>query len=171
MDAESLINRLEGQARLIRDLLLDTPPAAARWRPAADRWSLVEVAAHLLDEEREDFRPRLDLTLHQPGREWPPIDPQGWVHARAYQERELDAVLEAFLREREDSLAWLHGLRDPDWERCHTHPDGFSLRAGDLLAAWVAHDLLHVRQIARLQLQRLALDCAPYSPDYAGPLS
>ncbi|MFA7331332.1 MAG: DinB family protein [Candidatus Delongbacteria bacterium] len=171
MNAETLISQLEGQARLIRDLLLDTPPEAARWRPGAESWSLLEVTAHLLDEEREDFRLRLDLTLHQPDREWPPIDPQGWVHARAYQERELDAVLEAFLREREDSLAWLHGLREPDWGRAHAHPAGFSLRAGDLLAAWVAHDLLHVRQIARLQLQRLARDCAPYSPDYAGPLS
>ena len=34
---------------------------AARVRHDDDHWSLVEVVGHLLDEEREDFRARIEL--------------------------------------------------------------------------------------------------------------
>lgn len=171
MDALDMMDRLESQARLIRDLLRNTRPDEAAWRPEPARWSLLEVACHLRDEEREDFRPRLEMLLHRPEGEWPPIDPEGWVLSRAYAGQKLETVLEAFLREREDSLAWLHGLMAPDWRRSRVHPAGFVLRAGDLLAAWVAHDLLHVRQIVGLQLLRLAGRAQPYSLEYAGELS
>ena len=42
------------------------------------------------------------------------------------------------------------------------------MAAGDLLAAWVAHDLLHIRQIARIQYEHARALAAPYKMDYAG---
>jgi hypothetical protein len=42
------------------------------------------------------------------------------------------------------------------------------MAAGDLLASWVAHDLLHVRQIARLRYEYVRKLAAPYGVDYAG---
>jgi hypothetical protein len=47
----------------------------ARWKPGADRWSILEVINHLYDEEREDFRKRLALVLDNPDEPWPAIDP------------------------------------------------------------------------------------------------
>ena len=41
--------------------------------------------------------------------------------------------------------------------------------AGDLLASWLAHDLLHVRQLARLHWQYLTAAAKPFQTDYAGP--
>jgi hypothetical protein len=37
------------------------------------------------------------------------------------------------------------------------------------MAAWVAHDLLHIRQIAELPHAYLAVVAAPYRTEYAGP--
>jgi hypothetical protein len=76
--------------------------------------------------------------------------------------------MEAFLEERRRSLAWLRGLASPDWSRVHSHPRFGSMAAGDLLAAWVAHDLLHLRQLSRLLYERLREVVHPFKVDYAG---
>jgi hypothetical protein len=168
MDSQWLIARLGRNAPLIRGLVEGITPEQAPWKPEPQAWSILEVVNHLYDEEREDFRTRLDLVLQDPERDWPPIDPQGWVAKRSYNTRGLEESLNNFLAERERSLAWLEGLRDADWEKARVHPIAGSLRAGDLLASWVAHDFLHARQLARLHLQYAARQAVPYDGSYAG---
>lgn len=167
MDAADVIARLESGAPAVAALVTGVADGAARLRPGPEDWSILEVVAHLLDEEREDFRPRLDVVLHRPGEAWSPIDPQGWVASRAYNERDPAETLAAFLGEREASLAWLRGLASPDWEARYEAPWG-PIRAGDLLAAWAAHDTLHLRQL--VELRRFLDEAAsiPYDPAYAG---
>ena len=97
------------------------------------------------------FRQRLDYLLNRPREEWPPIDPMGWVTSRKYNERELASSLQNFLNERQNSLAWLAGLGSPNLEQYETHPVAGKFHAGDMLAAWVAHDLLHLRQLIELK--------------------
>ena len=169
MEPHPYIEALEANAAAIAALARAMPVAQVRWRPAPTAWSTLEVLNHLADEEREDFRTRLDYALHRPGETPPPIDPVGWVVTRAYHQRELDESLARFLAERQHSLTWLHGLAAPDWARACRLPSGHSLHAGDLLVAWVAHDLLHLRQLVELQYQAHASHAAPYSGAYAGP--
>ena len=154
-------------AATIATLVAGVSPEEARRRPAPDAWSLLEVICHLHDEEREDFRPRLDVVLHRPEEAWPRIDPGGWVTARHYQDRTLAEVLAAFLGERERSLAWLASLTAPDWGREYQAPFG-RITAGDLLASWPAHDLLHTRQLVELRHARLLTQVAPHRTQYAG---
>ncbi len=169
-DALNLIDHLEQSADVIRQLVQSVLPEQEGWKPAANpgQWSVLEVVGHLLDEEREDFRVRLGLILDDPEIEWPPIDPQGWVEERSYATRDLWETLESFLEERSRSLIWLRELESPDWSRKKTHPVAGSLAAGDMLAAWAAHDLLHIRQLTRLHLQYVKRMAAPYSTEYAG---
>jgi hypothetical protein len=162
------IAQMAASAEAIGQLLAGVDAERARWRPAAEQWSMLEVACHLLDEEREDFRQRIDLTLHHPEREWPPIDPGRWVTERAYQERDLAEVLGQFQAERQHSLAWLGSLEAADWSTKRRHPAGFELRAGDLLSSWAAHDLLHIRQLVELHYATLAVHAAPMQIGYAG---
>ena len=170
MDPAAYVAALEANAEAIAALARAMPPARVRWRPSPDAWSVLEVINHLADEEREDFRTRLDTVLHRPTEMPPPIDPDGWVLARDYNGRDLDESLSRFLAERRQSLGWLRTLTAPDWSRTWTHPSGdFSIRAGDLLVAWAAHDLLHLRQLVELQYACRAQDAAPYDVAYAGP--
>ena len=134
MDFEFCLSQLAHNSRRIRALVEGVTDAQARWKPDADSWSILEVACHLLDEEREDFRVRLDITLHRPQEPWPDIDPEGWVTARRYNDGDLASVLSAFLKEREASLAWLEGLAADDWNTLYVSPFG-QMAAGDLLAA------------------------------------
>ena len=169
LEPEGVAARLDANGRVFQALLEGVGPGQARWKPEPGKWALVEVVNHLADEEAEDFRRRLDLTLHRPGEPWPRIDPEGWAVERRYLERELAPSLERFLEERSRSLSWLKGLRAPALERAYRHPTLGSVSAGDLLASWLAHDLIHIRQITRLHHQWLGVQAAPYGTSYAGP--
>jgi uncharacterized damage-inducible protein DinB len=168
MDLNYFIQRFSQNRDVFQSLLRCVSPEQAAWKPAPDKWSMLEVVNHLYDEEREDFRQRLELTLKDPAEAWPRIDPQGWVESRQYSERGLGASLDNFLSEREKSLSWLKELSAPSWQNRHEREAG-TLSAGDLLASWLAHDFLHLRQLTRLHWQYLTALAAPYQTAYAGP--
>jgi hypothetical protein len=165
---QEIVARLERNREVICSLVSSVPPEQARWKPSEKQWSILEVINHLDDEERDDFRKRIDLTLHQPDRDWPPIDPARWCVERRYNERDLEESVKRFAAERERSILWLRGLGSPDWDRFREHPRAGVLRAGDLLASWLAHDYLHIRQLTRLHLEHHRAVCGPYSTEYAG---
>jgi hypothetical protein len=167
MDATLLIAELAAGEQIFRELVAGITQSQAEVRPEPDAWSVLEVVCHLYDEEREDFRQRLDYTLHKPGETWPPIDPGGWVTSRAYNQRSLEDALAGFLVERQRSLDWLRSLQSPDWEAGHQTTFGI-MKAGDILASWVAHDNLHTRQLVELRRSRLLLLVQPYDVRYAG---
>ena len=167
MQYTQMRQRLAHNAERIVLLVQNVSLQQARWRPDPDSWSMLEVINHLYDEEREDFRMRLDIVLHYPQREAPSIDPLGWVHERGYNERDLEESVGNFLAERQESLEWLKSLREPDWDASYEAPFG-TIRAGDIFAAWVAHDLLHMRQLVELHYAYAADLAAPYSVSYAG---
>lgn len=167
MEVEQLRAQLARTGEVIRALVAGVPTEQARQRPAPSAWSMLEVINHLADEEREDFRARVAWFLAGAEGTMPPIDPEGWVTARRYNERDLDASIADFGRERAASLDWLAGLDAPDWDRAIEAPWG-ELRAGDIFAAWAAHDLLHLRQLIELWWDATERAAAPFSVRYAG---
>ena len=90
------------------------------------------------------------------------------MRSRAYNERDLADSLSRFQAARADSLAWLGALAAPDWESAAVSPWGFTMRAGDMLASWLAHDGLHIRQLVELQRAWDERQLAPYRLEYAG---
>jgi hypothetical protein len=168
MDLDYFINRLSENRNVFESLLRGATAEQAQWKPAPEKWSMIEVVNHLLDEEREDFRQRLELTLEDAVEPWPTIDPQGWVGSRKYSERELGPSLDNFLHERQKSLAWLKEFSAPNWQNRH-EVSGRVRTAGDLLVSWLAHDFLHIRQLTRLHWQYLTVIGAPYETAYGGP--
>ncbi len=171
VDAERLIARLERFGDTLPAVVGDLRPPDARWRSADGAWSILEIVTHLADEEVEDFRPRLRLTLDTPAEPWPPIDPEGWAVEHRYNEGDLAEALGRFQTERRASVQWLRGLgpaASVDWRATHAHPRLGSMRAGDLLVAWVAHDYLHLRQISKRMYQMTQDDGGEYEARYAG---
>lgn len=164
----TVITRLSQSAETIQSLVHHVEKKQAVWKPSAAQWSILEVINHLADEEREDFRTRLGLTLNNPDAPWPDIDPEIWVIERAYNTRDLSESLEQFLLERDKSITWLKGLTSPNLELAQVRPSFGSLRAGDLLASWMVHDLLHIRQLTRLHYQWLGQEAKPFVIKYAG---
>lgn len=166
MNLKPLVSRMEHNAQAIRTLVQDVSDRRAHWKPDPEAWSMLDVVNHLAYEEEHDFRDRLDLILHRRQEPWPSGDSARGVTDRSRQ-RSLEEALAAFLTAREESLAWLEGLKEARWETPYEAPFG-EIKAGDVMAAWVAHDLLHVRQLVELHWRHLTEDVEPYRLGYAG---
>jgi hypothetical protein len=168
MNHQKIIEQLGANVDVFRHLFQSLSVEQARWKPDKDRWSILEVINHLYDEEREDFRKRLGLVLTNPAEPWPPIDPEGWVVQRRYNERDLNQSLHNFFEEREKSLFWLDKLDSPDWQATYRHPQMGPMSAELILANWLAHDLFHIRQVTDLHYAYLTELVKPVSLKYSG---
>ncbi len=158
---------LTRQAQEIRGLASGIAAEQARWKPDSESWSILEVVNHLCDEEREDFRTHFKHIVDGAEGIPPPIDPGGWVTSRQYNQRDLATSIAQFLQEREASLMWLATLSEPNLNTAIEGPFG-RLTAGDMLVAWVAHDLLHLRQLVELRYSYFKQQVVPYNIAYAG---
>jgi hypothetical protein len=168
MDPAWVIDRLESNAAVLQAQLRLVRNSQAMWKPAPDKWSILEVINHVADEETDDFRMRLRLLLEDPSREWPPIDPERAAVEHKFNTRDLRESLHRFTRERARSVEWLRVLPQTNWHIAHHHSKLGNLRAGDLLCSWLAHDLIHIRQINRLHYEYQAYMSPEYSPAYGG---
>ena len=167
MDILNSQEQLKVQGNAVAALAAGLTPEQARWKPDQESWSVLEVLNHLLDEETLDFRQHLDHILHTPDVPWPEIDPQVWVTEKQYNDRSLSKTLIDFLTERKNSIAWLGSLTNPDWDAGVSFPWG-TLTAGDMLVSWLAHDLLHMRQLVELRYALTRHASEPYDLEYAG---
>ena len=144
---------------------------AAGWRarPAPTEWAPVEIVCHLRDEETEDFGARVRVVV-EGGTTFVPIDPERWAVERRYFEADGPAVLADVRTRRATSLAFLATLAPDRLTATVAHRRAGGLSGLDILAAWVAHDRLHLAQLAAT-LARVWTDrWAPLRTDYAGPI-
>ena len=150
-------------------LLGDIDVAVARSRPVPAEWAPVEILCHLRDEETEDFGARLRAVLN--GRaEFAPIDPEGWVDGRRYRESDVRLVIADLDARRRASIEFLAGV-DPDrLSASIAHRTLGRLSASDIVVAWVAHDRLHLAQLANTLARLWADRWAPHRAEYAGPI-
>jgi hypothetical protein len=168
MELQKLIASLERFGVILPEVVREITEDDSRWKPPDGAWSILEIVCHLADEEEFDFRERIRLTLMDPAASWPLIDPETWAVERRYNQQRLTAAVSRFTSLRKQSAAWIRSLENPDWSRAHSAPQVGALRAGDLLAAWVAHDCLHLRQISKRMYQMASRDAGNYSTRYAG---
>ncbi|MCB0809564.1 MAG: DinB family protein [Flavobacteriales bacterium] len=167
MDHERLIDRLDEHRAVMVSLLRSFGPEEVLWRPANGKWCALEIVCHLVDEEVEDFRTRVFHVLDHPGTLPPGIDPTAWVTERGYMDRDFDERVRAWEQERVDSVARLRALKAPAWKNAYEHPKLGTQTAEHYLANWVAHDLLHFRQLTGLRFPLLQRDTGS-KLDYAG---
>jgi DinB superfamily len=155
---------------ILRLVTADLSDADWRAHPAPERWSPLEILCHLRDEEQEDFGARLRVVLAGGG-EFAPIRPAEWVTERRYRAEDPLQVRAEFERRRQGTIELVRSLR-PEQLAAVGKPanGGFELNGNDVLAAWVAHDLLHLRQLLGT-LARLWGNTHPaLKVDYAGEL-
>jgi len=163
-----MIDRIEGSGGILGDLLARVSEEDSLVRPAEGKWCVREVAGHLVSEEVEDFRARVEFVLLRPGAEWPPLDPEARVRDGGFRERSCASLLAEFRAERARSLAWLRSLPAPDWAKSKVHPRIGAFAAGDLMASWAAHDLLHARQVVKILHGIVDAGAPPFVTLYAG---
>jgi hypothetical protein len=152
------------------DALLDgLDDAAWRTRPAAAEWSPLEIVCHLRDEEAEDFGERVRVVL-EGGTRVAPIDPERWAVERRYRDAGAKQAMAALLEGRRATLAML-AAAGPERLLGVVEIAGAGRLSGlDLVAAWVAHDRLHLAQLTATLARLWADRWAPLRSHYAGPI-
>lgn len=149
MNFEFVISELERNIVVFKSLLENLPSELVKWKPERDKWSLLEIICHLCDEEREDFRQRVQHVLETPEKLMPSIDPMSWVISRKYMEQDFNKKMIEFSEERKISVNWLRKLKNPNWENIYNHPKMGALKAELFFVNWLAHDHLHIRQVTK----------------------
>lgn len=167
MNPPFYISRLKANAKVIENLISDVEPENAVWKSAPEKWSITEAVYHLYQTESGDFRPRLEKVLRNPLEDWDALDAAIWNEQRINNRLNLTQTSRLFLDERAKSIRWLSEINDADWSKTH-RTEKLALSAGDLLASWIAHDLLHIKQITRIQYDYVNFIFAPYKTTYAG---
>ncbi|MBK8981662.1 MAG: DinB family protein [Ignavibacteria bacterium] len=167
MNPIEIIGQLDANSAVFKSLLYSVPEKLILWKSSESRWSLLEIVCHLYDEEKEDFRPRLAKIIAG-DHNWDPIDPEGWVLLRKYSEKDFEIVLKDFLYERSVSVEWLKSLESQNWSMKAFHPEFGEFSAINMLSEWLAHDLLHIKQIIKLKFDFLNESLNPHFISYAG---
>jgi hypothetical protein len=168
MNLEFFIARLSANAKVIELLCQETDAEHALWKQSAEKWSLRQIVYHLSQTEEKDFRPRLEKTLRDASEDWKPLVASEMRLEETGGALDLNEYLQNFLAEREKSIDWLKTIESPAWENSHRHNEQLTLAAGDLLASWLAHDYLHIKQIIRLQYDYVNSISEPFKTVYAG---
>ncbi|MBT8210267.1 MAG: DinB family protein, partial [Eudoraea sp.] len=86
-----------------------------------------------------------------------------------YMRQDFAEKLEAFLKERKQSITWLESLKAPKWENAYDHPKLGPMTARMFLTNWLAHDYFHIRQIIKIKfgyLQQQTREDLSYAGDW-----
>ncbi len=173
VDAAALLDQARGTlARFPAslDALVDgLDEATWRARPEPDEWAPVEIVCHLRDEEAEDFGARVRVILAGGGH-FAPNDPERLAVDRRYRQADPAAALTAFRAHRAASLDLLASVDVDRLRAAAERPNGGRLSGLDLLASWVAHDRLHLQQLAGTLARLWADRWALLQVEYAGPI-
>jgi hypothetical protein len=124
-----------------------------RYKPAPNKWCILEILAHLADIEIS-YGYRLRQILADKSPQIGPIDADDWANNLAYMETSAPESVAQHALLRRSNLRLLRRIKPADLERSAFHPEynrPFSL--GELLGQMVKHDPNHLEQIERLKKQ------------------
>ena len=148
---------LERTPATFHALLGGLPDAWTAQNEGPDTFSAFDNLGHLIHGERTDWIPRARIILAQgPNRTFEPFD--RFAQYRESQGKSVAGLLDEFARLRAGNLITLRGWQLSDRELAleGEHPELGTVTLRQLLATWVAHDLGHVAQTARVLAKQYA---------------
>ena len=130
-------------------LIKGVPASKLRKRPAPDKWSVVEILAHLADTEIVGgFRIR--MILGAPGTPIQGFNQDAWVTSGHYDKRDPRKSLEQFRAFREANLALLKSITPEQWKHHGVHSERGEETVEHIVRMFAGHDLNHILQIERI---------------------
>ena len=161
-DLTSATDFLRRTPTVLDALLRDISSTWAHANEGPDTFSPFDVVGHLIDGEETDWIPRAMLIRARDEDPFTPYD--RFRHRERNRGRTLDSLLEEFARLRATNLELLHSwhLSDAELDLRGEHPTLGAVSLRQLLATWVAHDLGHLAQVARVMAKHYAKEVGPW---------
>jgi hypothetical protein len=157
------ISVLERTPGVLRHMLGGLPATWTEGDEGPETWSPFVIVGHLIHGERTDWIPRARIILDQGvDRRFTPYDRFAQFHESAG--KSLATLLDEFGGLRRQNLATLRDWRlsDAQLELTGEHPEFGPVTLRQLLATWVAHDLGHIAQIARVMAKQYREAIGPW---------
>jgi hypothetical protein len=154
---------LERTPPTLRAMLAGLPPAWIDATEGPETWSPYVIVGHLIHGERTDWIPRAQIILAQgEERRFTPYD--RFAQFRESAGKSLVDLLDEFASLREENLITLRAwqLTDAQLDLTGEHPEFGSVTLRQLLATWVAHDLGHIAQTARVMAKQYREAIGPW---------
>lgn len=154
---------LERTPAVIRTMVLGLPDAWVMSNEGGDSWSPYDVVGHLAYLERSDWIERARIIMaYGTSRPFDPVD--RFAMFEASKGKSLAQLLDEFAALRAENLNALRGfnLGAADLTKPGLHPALGEVNLGQLLAAWVVHDLNHIHQIAQTMARQYREAVGPW---------
>jgi hypothetical protein len=148
---------------VLRALLAGLPDQWVRADEGIGSWTPFDVVGHLIHGERTDWIPRAEIIRsHGAAPTFDVFDRVAMFEAS--RGKSLGQLLDEFAELRAANIARLEAMRltAADLERTGRHPELGIVTLGQHLATWVAHDLSHIAQIARVMGKRYRETVGPW---------
>jgi hypothetical protein len=164
------IELLERTPETLSHLLVGLSPGWLTCNEGDDTWNVLEVVTHLIECEKVNWIPRINIILTKGASyTFPPFD--RFSHLKNKEEKNIEQLLLEFKQCREESLLTLKNKLKTitGFEQTALHPEFGSVRLRELLSTWAVHDLTHITQITRIMAKRYNEDVGPWK-NYLGIL-
>jgi hypothetical protein len=126
-------------------------------------WTPSQVIGHLIINEQTNFFPRTLLVFsNNTPMMLEPIDMTSHLHKFA--DHKIDDLLSQFAALRNESVDRLVALKvsSEDLRKTAIHPKVGTVQLSHILSTWVAHDLVHIGQIARVMAKQYKDETGPF---------
>jgi hypothetical protein len=154
---------LERTPATFRSMLQGLPDEWITCNEGANTFSAFDNVGHLIHGERTDWIPRARIILARgENRRFEPFD--RFAQQRDSEGKSIDQLLDEFAKLRAENLKTLRSwqLKDDQLELQGEHPELGHVTLRQLLATWVAHDLGHLAQTARVMAKHYKQDVGPW---------
>jgi uncharacterized damage-inducible protein DinB len=121
-----------------------------------DRFSLIEMVAHLADWEAI-FLDRLQQTVEQPGSMIQAYDETERSIEKKYAERDVHHEAQVFANRRRDTLDFIAGLSTEQFQLAARHSERGEQSVYEQLFVMMGHDIYHLEQVSEYFAQLHAL--------------
>lgn len=162
-DVAAGIAVLERTPHVFRSMLAGLPSEWVDATEGPQTWSPYVIVGHLIHAERADWIPRAQIILAQgDNRRFAPFD----RHAQFEESKgkSLTELLNEFARLRTENIGTLAGwgLTERELALQGDHPEFGAVTLRQLLSTWVAHDLGHIAQTARVMAKQYREAIGPW---------
>ncbi|WP_249727232.1 DinB family protein [Bacillus paralicheniformis] len=160
---EEAIEILERTPQTLSQLLTGLSSPWISCNEGEDTWNAFDVVGHLIEGEKNNWLPRIKLTVTEGATEpFPPFDRFSQLNQN--DGKTMEQLLNEFADIRRANLKTLQQIIDPetDFEQTGMHPEFGIVKLREQISTWVAHDLTHISQIARVLAKRYQDDVGPW---------
>jgi hypothetical protein len=150
-DLKKHLDAAEKSPKQIAAAVSGLPEKTLRYKPAPDKWSILEILAHLADMEiLYAYRMRQMLADRDPV--IAPIDQDAWAKNLGYMESSPPELVALYGLNRHANLRLLRRLKIDDLQKSARHPElDRPVTVADYVQMMSKHGPNHLEQIERLK--------------------